>query len=149
MQDLIDESRYEDGYGSNIALGIATVGPGGTLVQTARVAAGIAASRAAGLGGELARGLNQTKTAIDSASQTARNRIPDMLDRAAGVLEEVKNVARLRGTDTYNQLVDYAQHAYENGLKFTVVVRENTKISPQIQQMLNSYGASVERFLPK
>jgi RHS repeat-associated protein len=76
------------------------------------------------------------KTAIESLTKTARNRVPDALDAIAKTLTEVKNVSgALRLT---NQLKDFALWAHENGYQMVLWVKDPSKLSQALQALVNS-----------
>ncbi|MBA3858010.1 MAG: hypothetical protein C0507_13990 [Cyanobacteria bacterium PR.3.49] len=139
--------RYLRDHPKDAKMAIVTWGPGGTIVNVIRLAAGIASSRAAGSAGEFAAGITKAKTAIDSVTQTALRRFPDMVTQTQ--LIEVKNTANLYGSRMYNQLLDSAQYAYEHGLEMVLVTRHQAPIPPTTQSMLNAYGVQVKDILPK
>lgn len=76
---------------------------------------------AIGRAGEEAVGITGPKTRI--TLPTGRFRVPDQVDKAAEVVREVKNVARLSYT---RQLRDYALWAQQQGYTFELIVRKTT-----------------------
>ncbi|OMC42539.1 putative toxin [Mycobacterium sp. IS-1264] len=79
---------------------------------------------------------------IDQDTGERRTRIPDEIDRDAGVVREVKNVQRLTATQ---QIRDMAQWAKENGYKFVIVVdKGRTDYTGLVETMKTKYGLDVE-----
>lgn len=70
--------------------------------------------------------------------------MPDEIDRAARVIREVKNVARLSYT---SQLKDYVAYAQQQGYTFKLVVRVTTQLSRSLQKEIQS-GRIVLEYLP-
>ena len=75
----------------------------------------LAAVRQLGNEGEAAAGILKNTLRIPSASGNASYRIPDVLDHAARLIGDVKNVARLSRT---SQLRDYLAYAQTNHYEF-------------------------------
>ena len=73
-----------------------------------------------------------------------RERIPDGINRIAGTLSEVKNVAKLSFT---RQLHDYLDYAVEEGLQFNLYVRKNTKLSRPLQEAVNQGLINLEKII--
>jgi hypothetical protein len=65
-------------------------------------------------------------TRIDSLTVTAADRLPDVLDKEARIIGEVKNVRKLSYT---NQLRDFAAFARQEGYQFQLHVRPTTDLS--------------------
>ena len=79
-----------------------------------------------GKAGELAANITKNHAHIDSLTGTAKYRIPDMLDRSARILGEVKNysgtislTAQLKDFALWSQLNGYQMHLYTNSTSFT------------------------------
>ncbi len=79
-----------------------------------------------GKAGELAANITKNHAHIDSLTGTANYRIPDMLDRFARILGEVKNysgtislTAQLKDFALWSQLNGYQMHLYTNSTSFT------------------------------
>lgn len=70
--------------------------------------------------------------------------MPDVLDRSAGVIGEVKNVANLSYT---SQLRDYVAYAQHEGFRFDLTIRRTTELSGPLQDAV-SRGDIVLRYLP-
>jgi RHS repeat-associated protein len=105
---------------------------------------GTALARQLGRAGEVAAGIIKNTERIASATGTAKYRIPDVLDHAARIIGEVKNVGRLSFT---NQLRDFAAYAAQHGYTFELTVRATTELSGPLQQAV-AQGQIVLRFLP-
>jgi RHS repeat-associated protein len=105
------------------------------------------AARTLGKAGEDAAGIVKNTERIESLTNTSNYRIPDELDRAAKVLGEVKNVARLGRT---RQLLDFALYARQEGYAFRLFVRAagGTRFSGPLQELIEEYGIEVIRNLP-
>jgi hypothetical protein len=72
-------------------------------------------------------------------------RIPDILDRAAGMIGEVKNVSELSYTQ---QLRDYVAYAKANGLQFDLYVRTSTTLSGPLQAAVDAGDINLFKVLP-
>jgi len=79
-----------------------------------------------GKAGELAAGITKNHSHIESLTGTAHYRIPDMLDRSAKILGEVKNysgtislTAQLKDFVLWSQLNGYKMYLYTNSKSFT------------------------------
>ncbi|MBC7252107.1 MAG: hypothetical protein H5T62_17745, partial [Anaerolineae bacterium] len=81
---------------------------------------------ALGRAGEEAAGITGPKTRIDSIINPGKFRVPDEVDRVAGIVREVKNVTRLSYT---SQLRDYALWAQREGYTFELITRQGTQLS--------------------
>jgi len=107
---------------------------------------GTALARELGRVGEQAAGIIKNTERIPSLTGTANYRIPDVLDRARapGIIGDVKNVAQLSYS---KQLRDFSAFAQQNGLRFELTVRRNTRLSAPLQQAV-SRGEIVLKYLP-
>jgi RHS repeat-associated protein len=85
--------------------------------------------------GEFFGTVKNLKEAIPSLSRSTVSglRIPDFLNRAAGILGESKNVARLSLTA---QLRDYLAYSQQQGLQFYLQIREGTRLSGPLQELI-------------
>ena len=101
--------------------------------------------------GELGESLVQQTTGfaknteqITSATGTANFRVPDVLNKAKGVIGEVKNT----NGKIYlsNQIKDDIAHAQANGLTFKLFVRNGATFSGPLQNAINSGAVTVVRF---
>jgi hypothetical protein len=72
-------------------------------------------------------------------------RIPDGLDEANKVIQEVKNVNYQALTGQLKAFIEYAK---QGGYKFELFVRESTQLSKPLQNALNGIQATVKRTLP-
>ena len=102
-------------------------------------------ARELGEQGEKDAGLGRIpKVRINSISKTADYRIPDELSTES--LTEVKNVARQGLT---NQLRDFYEYAKQKGVPMRLIVRENTKLSGPLRDLIESdeEGIVLERIL--
>lgn len=70
---------------------------------------------------------------------------PYVLDRANKLIGEVKNVYRLSYTD---QLKDFVAFAQQEGYDFVLYVREETKLSGPLQELVKAGAIILERILP-
>jgi hypothetical protein len=93
--------------------------------------------------GEKMSGITGPKIRIPSATGTAKFRVPDELTSVH--LKDAKNVADLHWTD---QLTDFGIFAQQNNLKYIIEVRQNTKIGPKAQQMIQTFNVQVNRVYP-
>ncbi|MFB0537482.1 MAG: putative toxin [Anaerolineae bacterium] len=116
----------------------------GQLVQPAAGEATSLDPNAIGRAGEEAAGITGPKTRIDSLAGTAKFRVPDQVDKAVGVVREVKNVARLSYT---RQLRDYSLWAQREGYTFELIVRQTTRLSGPLQAAIER-GEIIQRYLP-
>jgi RHS repeat-associated protein len=102
--------------------------------------------REAGLAGELLAEITKNTTHIDSLTSIVSYRIPDVLDRSAGLIQEVKNVAdKLAYT---GQLKDFALFAQKEGFRFDLIVRKGTKFTGPLQKAIDEGLINVIRRLP-
>jgi hypothetical protein len=90
-----------------------------------------------------ALGVTQNTTRI--ALPGGGYRVPDILDEAAGVIGEVKNVQSLSYT---SQLRDYVSYAQANQLQFDLYVRGSTQLSGPLQQAIDDGFINLWRSLP-
>jgi RHS repeat-associated protein len=90
-----------------------------------------------------ALGVTQNTTRI--ALPGGGYRVPDILDEAAGVIGEVKNVQSLSYT---SQLRDYVAYAQSNQLQFDLYVRGSTQLSGPLQQAVDDGLVNLWRSLP-
>lgn len=67
-------------------------------------------------------------------SINGRDRIPDFIDKSRGIIAESKNVAKQSYT---RQLRDYVDMATEMGTKLELYVRQNTKLSKTLQEVID------------
>jgi hypothetical protein len=107
-------------------------------------ASGPALAGALGKAGEAAAGIVKNTERIISLTGTAMYRIPDVLDHAARIIGEVKNVASLSFT---SQLQDFAAYAQQQGYTFVLWVRPTTYLAGSLQQAV-AQGQITLRFLP-
>ena len=85
------------------------------------------------------------EVAIESLTQTATRRIPDLLSWSERTLLEVKNVAELGWT---NQLRDFAAYAVQHDLDFQIVTRVSTVVDPGLEGFMREAGFTIARVLP-
>lgn len=97
-----------------------------------------------GQAGEGAAAITKNTERIPSALSSGRYRVPDVSNRSARILGEVKNVDYLPYT---RQLRDYAAIAQREGFAFDLYVRRSTTLSEPLQQGVRS-GAIQLRSLP-
>jgi hypothetical protein len=91
--------------------------------------------------GENAVGITGPKEPIEIPG-SQRIRIPDQLDKAAKVLTEVKNVARVNLTA---QLRDFLTYCRANGYTFTTYARRSTTYSAAVRALLRSGEITIIR----
>ncbi len=134
---------------------------GGVLIAAGSVAAPYARSlpRAApgpvrgganpvlmGQAGERAAGITGPKGPVGPGMSTKSGyRIPDAINREAKELTEVKNVQRLSYTQ---QLKDYMNWCNQNGYTFVLIVRQGTKLSKQLENLVRQGKIDLRRILP-
>lgn len=88
------------------------------------------------------QGAKQQIQVTDPITGAQRVRIPDEIDRDAGLVREVKNVQKL---DATQQIRDMAQWARDNGYKFVIVVdKGRTDYTGFVETMKQKYGLDVE-----
>ena len=75
---------------------------------------------------------------IPSDTGTAAYRVPDRL--TADVMTEVKNVRRLGFT---SQVQDFNYYAVRTGRRFDLVVRQNTRLTRELDDIVNMTGSPV------
>jgi RHS repeat-associated protein len=106
--------------------------------QTARNVAKMALVRQLGKAGE-AGGL--MKGVIPSLTKTAVRRMPDILDKSAGLIGDIKNVAVLKMS---NQMKDFIAFAKANNYEpVFYIVRGATKLAPGVAALEKSGAISV------
>jgi hypothetical protein len=113
---------------------------GSVATNTARGGAGPVRVGQQGLD---ALGVTQNTTRI--ALPGGGYRVPEILDEAAGVIGEVKNVQSLSYT---SQLRDYVSYAQANQLQFDLYVRGSTQLSGPAQQAIDDGFTNLWRSLP-
>jgi hypothetical protein len=107
---------------------------------------GTALARSMGQAGETAAGIIKNTQRIPSASGTANFRIPDQLLRSQQLISEVKNVSKLSQT---NQIKDFMAFAQQEGYSFELWVRDSTKFSKPLQQLIDNGQATPKYLEPK
>ncbi len=156
---------YGENGGVNVCSGFYTGGQiAGAAWQAAFITAGILNAIEAGLtAGELEAGAQggigpvlqgqagmdaldvvQNTERIGSLTETAEYRIPDILDHAASVIGEVKNVA-YQGLSP--QILDDLLYAQKYGYDSVLVVRQTTVLSGPLQNALGLAGTTIN-YLP-
>lgn len=93
--------------------------------------------------GEALSGLTKNTQRIESLTKTASYRTPDGLDTANKVLSEVKNV---RYQSLTNQIKDFVQYSQQNGYKFELYTRPDTKLSTPLQSLIKA-GKIIQKTL--
>jgi hypothetical protein len=111
----------------------------------AKAAQGISTTSAQALGhvGEAIAGIVKNTRRIPSLTNTAKYRIPDQWLGATKLISEVKNVGRLSLT---SQIDDYVAYAQQEGYAFELWVRETTKITKPLQELIDD-GQIILRYL--
>jgi hypothetical protein len=107
--------------------------------------AGTLRARQLGVAGEAGAGILKNTTRIPSLGRSAAYRIPDVLDRVAGLLGEVKNVGKLSYS---SQLRDFVNYSQQEGLRFELTTREGTKLSGPLQRAVDAGDILLLRNLP-
>lgn len=95
---------------------------------------------------ETLAGIVKNTKHIDSFSGKARYRIPDVLDKDARIIREVKNNGGKLGYSS--QLQDYVLFAKNGSFTFELIVRESTKFTKALQKEINEGLITVIRSLP-
>ena len=161
--DYSNKWNSETGRGEilgDAAMTFCTFGEGGVVNGTSKVAkaaeitsgvekgaSAVARSRYAidaGKAGEAAVNAIKNTERLDSVLGTANYRVPDILDKNNQVLGEIKNVNSLSYT---TQLRDYYAIAEKINYKFQLTIRQNTKLSTSLQNIVKS-GNITLRYLP-
>ncbi len=93
------------------------------------------ASQSLGQTGETLAGIVKNTTRIPSLTGTAAYRIPDQLIQSENLLSEVKNVAYQSYT---SQIKDSLLYAQQQGLRFELIVRQNTQFSKPLEKLINA-----------
>jgi len=111
----------------------------------AKAAQGFSTASAQTLGraGETIAGIVKNTKSIPSLTRTANYRIPDQWLKATKLISEVKNVDRLSLT---NQIKDFVAYAQLEGYTFELWVRETTKITKPLQELIDD-GQIILRYL--
>jgi RHS repeat-associated protein len=145
---MVPYLRFFEGAGvvAGYTLDVLTLGESALARSALRKAAldGPSLARRLGNAGENAANIIKNTERIPSLTGTANYRIPDVLDRAVGVIGEVKNVQNLSYTSQIRDFVSYGQQA---GLRFELIVRPTTQITAPLQEAV-SQGNIFLRFLP-
>ncbi len=123
-----------DHVGGALSLGAATPVIGNVFAAmkwSRRGANALEHAREMGRAGERLAGLTgAAKKAIDV---DGRKLFPDEVDKVAGVLKESKNVAKQSYT---RQLRSYTKYSKDNGFKFELWTRRDTKLSKPLQKAI-------------
>lgn len=145
---MVPYLRFLEGAGvvAGYTLDVLTLGESALARNALRKAAlsGPSLARRLGNVGESAANIIKNTERIPSLTGTANYRIPDVLDRAAGVIGEVKNVQNLSYT---SQIRDFVSYGQQSGLRFELIVRPTTQITAPLQEAV-SQGNIFLRFLP-
>jgi Restriction endonuclease fold toxin 7 len=102
----------------------------------------------AGQAGEAAAGIVKNSTRIPSLSNTAAYRVPDVLDRTAGVIGEVKNTAYQSYTAQLRDLVRFAKDPDQGLSPLLLWTRPDTELSDPLQDAIDR-GDIIRRFIGK
>jgi RHS repeat-associated protein len=103
---------------------------------------GILENAAAGRAAEVASGIVKNVSRIDSLTGTAKYRVPDILDRAARIIGDVKvNSTTLRLT---SQLQDFIAFAMEMNFKLILKVSDPNKVHPALRREVERIGGVIE-----
>jgi hypothetical protein len=106
---------------------------------------GTALARSLGQAGETAAGIIKNTQRIPSASGTASYRVPDHLFPEQ-LISEVKNV-NYQGLT--NQINDFLSYTQTQGIRFELIVRQNTEISKPLQELIDAGKILLNRNLPR
>jgi hypothetical protein len=106
---------------------------------------GTALARSLGQAGETAAGIIKNTQRIPSASGTASYRVPDQLFPEQ-LISEVKNV-NYQGLT--NQINDFLSYTQTQGIRFELIVRQNTEISKPLQELIDAGKILLNRNLPR
>jgi RHS repeat-associated protein len=97
----------------------------------------LAINQTTGQLGEQAANIIKNTARIDSFTETASYRIPDVLDHEAGIIGEIKNVERLAYTSQLRDFVAYAKQRASSGFRFVLQTRPATKLSGPLKQAVD------------
>jgi hypothetical protein len=106
---------------------------------------GTALARSLGQAGETAAGIIKNTQRIPSATGTASYRVPDQLFPEQ-LISEVKNV-NYQGLT--NQINDFLSYTQAQGIRFELIVRQNTVISKPLQELIDAGKILLNRNLPR
>jgi len=117
---------------------------GWIAIASWRMASKMAAVRAAGQAGIELAGVVQNTERIPSLTGTAAYRIPDILDKAAMIIGEVKNYS---GTlSLTEQIKDDIQFAQKYGYTMVLKVSQNTELTAPLRLLVNDGTIKLVRF---
>jgi RHS repeat-associated protein len=115
---------------------------GGTIARRADDAASLLRiNKERGLLAERILGTPAIKQALELGG--GRSIIPDLFDRKLGAIAEVKNVRYLSNT---SQLRTYSQFAETQGWVFAIVVRQDTRLSTNLQAAIAASNGRIQLF---
>ncbi len=105
---------------------------------------GVLENAAAGRAAEAAAGWIKNTRAVQSITGTAARRFPDMVDRLAGLIGEVKGnlLSPIRLTD---QIRDFIALAKREGWTFILRVSRPELVTPELRQAIIEEGGRIER----
>ena len=113
--------------------------------EVAAAEEGTALAGQLGRAGENAANIIKNTERIASITGTAMYRVPDILEPAADLIGDVKNVARLAFT---SQIQDSLYYALEKGYRFVLIVRKSTTFTKPLQALIDAGFVTVQRSLP-
>jgi RHS repeat-associated protein len=133
--------------GAGVAAGTAAIAGAGAAVCADGDCTneGTALARSLGQAGETAAGIIKNTQRIPSASGTASYRVPDQLFPEQ-LISEVKNV-NYQGLT--NQINDFLSYTQAQGIRFELIVRQNTEISKPLQELIDAGKILLNRNLPR
>lgn len=99
-----------------------------------------------GVEGEREAGISGVKEQIGSASKKRNYRIPDSIDHKMGTLTEVKNVKKQYLS---TQLRDFLSWSEQRNYEFRLVVRQDTKLTGPLKELVDVGRITLIRRLGK
>ncbi|MFZ5968239.1 MAG: putative toxin [Bacillota bacterium] len=128
---------FTDGFQAGVWYSVAS--------STSKVESATEYARRVGRAGEQAAGIIKNTTRIKSITGSAKYRIPDGLDDANKLIQEVKNV-KYQGLT--NQIKDFSAYAKREGYTFELFVRPDTKISSPLQKLIDTGEIIIKHINP-
>jgi len=102
----------------------------------------LAANAAKGRAGEVLADIVKNTERIESATGTAKYRVPDILDHANQVIGDIKNFSTTLNLS--NQLRDFLQYAKKQNYSITLRVADPSKVSKKLQKEIEDLGGKIE-----
>jgi RHS repeat-associated protein len=113
-------------------------------LQAWKLATRMRSVRATGDFGEALAGIIKNTERIESSTGTAAYRVPDILDKSAQIIGEVKNIPGKQALTS--QIRDGVAYAQREGYHYVLYVRNSTSFTRPLQQLVDKGVITVVRF---